>query len=114
MGVTLTRDPGSGKTDGGVGKTETNKIKPKKGKVIHLVSPGKEAAPQEYVGSRTRDRAKAGPREGGTRAHEKDCRYYDLQPVKGKEWILCSRGTRGNEESLKKQISSSPLFFKII
>jgi hypothetical protein len=61
MGVTPARDPGPGKTDGGVGKTETNKNKPKKGKVIRLVLPGKEAAPQECVGSRTRDRAKAGP-----------------------------------------------------
>jgi hypothetical protein len=61
MGVTPARDPGPGKTDGGVGKTETNKIKPKKGKVIHLVPPGKEAPPQECVGSRTQDRAKAGP-----------------------------------------------------
>jgi hypothetical protein len=61
MGVTPTRDPGPGKTDGGLGKTETNKSKPKKGKVIHLLPPGKEAAPQECAGSRTRDRAKAGP-----------------------------------------------------
>jgi hypothetical protein len=61
MGVTPARDPGPGKTDGGVGKAETNKSKPKKGKVISLVPPGKEAAPQECVGSRTRDRAKAGP-----------------------------------------------------
>jgi hypothetical protein len=55
-----------------------------------------------------------GPRESGTWAREKDYRSYDLQPVKGKEWILCSRGTHGNAESLKKQISSSPHFFKII
>jgi hypothetical protein len=48
------------------------------------------------------------------RAREKDCRYYDLQPVKEKEWILCSRGTLGNAESFKKKISSSPHFFKII
>jgi hypothetical protein len=61
MGVTPVRDPGPGKNDSGVGKTETNKSKPKKGKVIRLVSPGKEAAPQECVGSRTRDRAKAEP-----------------------------------------------------
>jgi hypothetical protein len=61
MGVTPARDPGPGKTDDGVGKTETNKSKPKKCKVICLVPPGKEAAPQECVGSRTRDRAKAGP-----------------------------------------------------
>jgi hypothetical protein len=61
MGVTPAQDPGPGKTDGCVGKTETNKNKPKKGKVIRLVPPGKEAAPQECVGSRTRYRAKAGP-----------------------------------------------------
>jgi hypothetical protein len=61
MGVTPARDPGPGKTDDGVGKTETNKIKPKKGKVIHSVLPGKEAAPQECVGNRTQDRVKAEP-----------------------------------------------------
>jgi hypothetical protein len=61
MGVTPARDLGPGKTDGGVGKTETNKSKTKKGKVIHLVPPGKEATLQDCVGSRTRDRAKAEP-----------------------------------------------------
>jgi hypothetical protein len=61
MGVTPARDPGPGKTEGGVGKTETNKSKPKKGKVTRLVPPGKDTAPQECVGSRTRTRAKAGP-----------------------------------------------------
>jgi hypothetical protein len=59
--VTPARDPGPGRTDGGVGKTEIHNIKPNKGKVIHLVPPGKELAPQECVGSRTRYRAKAGP-----------------------------------------------------
>jgi hypothetical protein len=47
MGVTPARDPGPGKTDSSVGKTETSKNMPKKGKIISLVSPGKEAAPQE-------------------------------------------------------------------
>jgi hypothetical protein len=61
MGVTPARDPGPGKTNGSIGKTETNKTKPKQGKVTLLVPPGKEAAPQECVGSRTRDRAKLGP-----------------------------------------------------
>jgi hypothetical protein len=61
MGVTPARDPGPGKTDGGVSKTETKKSKPKKGKVIRLAPSGKEVAPQECVGSLTRDRAKAGP-----------------------------------------------------
>jgi hypothetical protein len=61
MGVTPEREPGPGKTDGSVGKTETNKRKPKKGKVIHLVPPWKEAAPQECVGGRNRDPVKAGP-----------------------------------------------------
>jgi hypothetical protein len=61
MGVTPAQDPGPGKTDGCVGKTETNKSNPNKGKVISVVPPGKEAATQECVGSRTRDRAKLGP-----------------------------------------------------
>jgi hypothetical protein len=90
MGVTPARDPGPGMTDSDVGKTETNKSKPKKGKVIRLVPPGKEAAAGVCWESNP------GPREGGTRARKKDCRYYDLQSVKGKEWILCSRVTRGN------------------
>jgi hypothetical protein len=46
MGVAPAREPGPGKTNDGLGKTETNEIKPKKGKVIRLVPPGKEAAPQ--------------------------------------------------------------------
>jgi hypothetical protein len=61
MGVTPARDPGPGKSDDGVGKTQTNKSKLSKGKVIRLVPPGKEAAPQKFVGSRARDRAEAGP-----------------------------------------------------
>jgi hypothetical protein len=58
MGVTLARDPGPGKTDSNVGKI---KNKPKKGKAKRLVPPGKKAAPQDCVGSRTRDRSKAKP-----------------------------------------------------
>jgi hypothetical protein len=61
MGVTPARDPGPGKTDGGVGRTETNKRKHKKVKVIRVVPPWKEVAPQEFIGSRTRDRTKAKP-----------------------------------------------------
>jgi hypothetical protein len=61
MGVTPAQDTGPGKTNIGVGKTETNKSKPKKGKVIGLLPPGKEAAPQECVEIRTQDRAKLGP-----------------------------------------------------
>jgi hypothetical protein len=61
MGVTPARDPVPGKTDSGAGKTEINKNKPNKGKVICLVPPGKKAAPQECVGSRIWDRAKQGP-----------------------------------------------------
>jgi hypothetical protein len=61
MGVTPARDLGPGKTDSGVGKTEISKTKPSKGKVKSLVPPGKKAVPQEFGGSRTRDRAKAEP-----------------------------------------------------
>jgi hypothetical protein len=45
MGVTPVRDPGRGKTDSGVGKTERNNNKPSKGKVKSLVPPGEKAAP---------------------------------------------------------------------
>jgi hypothetical protein len=62
MGVTPAREPVPGNTDSGVRKTETSKTKPSKGKVKNLVPPGKKAAPQECVGSRTRDREKAEPR----------------------------------------------------
>jgi hypothetical protein len=61
MGVTPAQDPAPGKTDSGVGKTETSNTKPIKGNVKSLVPPGKKAAPQECVGSRTRDRAKVEP-----------------------------------------------------
>jgi hypothetical protein len=134
MGVTPARDLGPGKTDGGFGKTETNKNKPKKGKVIHLVPPGKEAAQQECVGSRNRGRTKAGPglvrkiadltifnqskgKSGyyarAARVGTGDRTIFN-QSKETSEWILCSRSTRGNAESLKRQISSSPHFFKII
>jgi hypothetical protein len=58
MGLTPARDPGPGKTDRNVGKI---KNKPKKGKAKCLVTPGNKAAPQECVGSRTRDRSKVKP-----------------------------------------------------
>jgi hypothetical protein len=103
MGVTPARDPGPGKTDGGVGKTETNKIKPKKGKVICLVPPGKEVAPQECIGGRTRDRAKLGP---GLVKKIADLTIFNQSMGKS--------GSYGNAESRKKQISSSTHFFKII
>jgi hypothetical protein len=133
MGVTPSRDPGPGKTEGGVGKSETKKSKPKKGKIIRLVPPGKEAAPQECVRSRTRDRVKAGPglmrkvadltifnqSKGKSGSYDHAARVGIEDPTifnqsKGKGWIVCSRGTRGNAESLKRQISSSSHFFKII
>jgi hypothetical protein len=58
MGVTPARDPGPGKTDSNVCKI---KNKPKKSKAKRLVPPGKKAAPQECVGSRTWDRSKVKP-----------------------------------------------------
>jgi hypothetical protein len=58
MGVTPARDPGPGKTNSNVGKI---KNKPNKGKAKRLVPPGKKAAPQECVGSRTQDRSKVKP-----------------------------------------------------
>jgi hypothetical protein len=51
MGVVPARYPGPGRTDGGVGKSEINK----KTSLVPLI---KGAAPQECVGSGTRDRVK--------------------------------------------------------
>jgi hypothetical protein len=82
MGVAPAQDPGPGKTDGGVGKT--NKRKPKNGKVIRLVPQGKKAVPQECVGSRTRGRAKEGP---GLVRKIADFTISNQS---------CTRGTRGN------------------
>jgi hypothetical protein len=92
MGVTPARDPGPGKTDSNVGKIKTSKKKPKKGKSICLVSPGNKAAPQECVGSRTRDRSKGEPG-----LVEKDFRSSasgDLQPGK-KEVLAIFNQSRG-------------------
>jgi hypothetical protein len=61
MGVNPAREPLPVKTDISVGKKESCKNKPKKGKSIHLVPPGKEAAPQDCVWSQIRNRAKLGP-----------------------------------------------------
>jgi hypothetical protein len=58
MGVTPAQDPGPGKTYSNVEKIRN---KPNIGKPKHLVPPGKKAAPQECVGSRTRDRSKVKP-----------------------------------------------------
>jgi hypothetical protein len=58
MGVAPARDPGPGNTKSNVSKI---KNKPKKGKAKRLVPPGKKAAPQECVGSRTWDRSKVKP-----------------------------------------------------
>jgi hypothetical protein len=80
MGVTPARNPGPGKTDSNVVKIKTSKKKPKKGKAICLVPPGKKAAPQDCVGSRTQDRSK-----GETGLMEKDIRSSgsgNLQPGK--------------------------------
>jgi hypothetical protein len=78
MGVTPARDPVQGNTDSNVVKI---KNKPKKGKAKHLVPPGKKAAPQECVGSRTQDRSKAKP--GIVRKHIRSSGSDNLQ--QGKE-----------------------------
>jgi hypothetical protein len=100
MGVTPARDPGPGKTDSNVGKIKASKNKPKKVKAIGLVPPGKKAAPQERVESRTRDRSK-----GETGLMEKDLKSSvsaDLQPGK-KEVLAIFNQSRG------KTKKSSPL-----
>jgi hypothetical protein len=92
MGVTPARDPGHGKTDSNVGKIKTSKNKPKKGKAKRFVPPGKKAAPQECIGSRTQDRSKGEPG-----LVEKDLRSSgsgDLQPGK-KEVLAIFNQSRG-------------------
>jgi hypothetical protein len=82
MGVTPARDPGPGKTDSGVGKTETSKTKPSKGKVKSLVLPGKKAAKGVCW------ELNPGPRESGTRACKKYCRSCNIQPLIREECFL--------------------------
>jgi hypothetical protein len=50
MGVTPARDPIPGKTNGGVGKTETNKSNPKKGKVYVWYRQGKRRHHRSVMG----------------------------------------------------------------
>jgi hypothetical protein len=98
MGVTPARDPGPGKTDSRVGKTETSKTKPSKGKVKKLVPPGKKAAPQECVGSRTRDRAKAEP---GLVKKIADPATFNQSSEKSVSIFPC--GSRGPGKTLKSR-----------
>jgi hypothetical protein len=77
MGVVPARDPGPGKTYGGVGKAEINKK-------TSLVPLRKGAAPQECVGSGTWDRVKRELGRGSDgRTDRKDQRSFYVQPVKG-------------------------------
>jgi hypothetical protein len=98
MGVTPARDPRPGKTDSGVGKTETSKNRPSKGKVKSLVPPDKKAAPQECVGSRTRDRAKAEP---GLVKKTADPAIFNQQS--GKSISIFPRGSHGPGKTLKRR-----------
>jgi hypothetical protein len=98
MGVTPARDPGPGKTNSGVGKIETSKTKPSKGKVKSLVPPGKKVAPQECVGSRTRDRVKAEP---GLVKKIADPAIFNQSS--GKSVSIIPRGSRGPGKTLKSR-----------
>jgi hypothetical protein len=98
MGVTPAQDPGPGKTDSGVGKRETRKTKPSKGKVKSLVPPGKKEAPQECVRSRIRDRAKAEP---GLVKKIANPAIFNQSP--GKSVSIFPRGSRGPGKTLKSR-----------
>jgi hypothetical protein len=50
MGVTPARDPGPGKIDINIGKAETSKNKPSKGKVKKLVPPGRRRHHRSVLG----------------------------------------------------------------
>jgi hypothetical protein len=81
MEVTPAQDPGPGKTYSNVGKI---KNEPKKCKAKRLVPPGKNAAPPECVGSRTRDRSKVNP--GLVRKDIRSSRSDNLQQGKEDEF----------------------------
>jgi hypothetical protein len=98
IGVTPARYPGPGKTDIGVEKTETSKTKPSKGKVKSLVPPCKKAAPQECVGSRTQDRAKADP---GLVKKIADPAIFNQSSWKSVS--IFPRGSRGPGKTLKSR-----------
>jgi hypothetical protein len=98
MGVTPAQDPGPAKTDSGVVKTETRKTKPIKGKVKSMVPPGKKAAPQECVGSRTRYRVKAEPR-----LVEKIADPAIFNQSSGNSVSIFPRGSRGPGKTLKSR-----------
>jgi hypothetical protein len=94
MGVTPARDPGPGKTDSNVGKI---KNKPKKGKAKRLVLPGKKGAPQECVGSRTRDRSKVKP--GPVRKDIRSSGSDNLQQGKEDEFTNSDQPREGRLKS---------------
>jgi hypothetical protein len=89
-------DPVPGKTDSNVGKIKTSKNKPKKGKAICLVLPGKKATPQERVGSRARDRSKGEP--GLMKKNLRSSGSGDLQPRK-KEVLAIFNQSRGKTKN---------------
>jgi hypothetical protein len=104
MGVTPARYPGPGNTDSNVGKI---KNKPKKGKAKCLVPPGKKAAPQECVESRTWDRSKVKP--GLVRKDIRSSGSDNLQQGKEDEFTNSDQ-PRGKT---KKVIPPSPHFYRI-
>jgi len=56
MGVVPAQDPGPGKTDRNIGKSDTAKSKPRKGKAMSLVPPGKGRHRRSVLGGVTRAR----------------------------------------------------------
>jgi hypothetical protein len=105
MGVTPARDPGPGKTDSNVGKIETSKNKPKKGKSIQLVPPGKKEAPQECVGSQTRDRSKVKPGLVGKDLRSSGSR--DLQPGKKEDLVIFNQSRGKTKKGSLLHLTSS-------
>jgi hypothetical protein len=99
MGVVPARDPGPGKTDGGVGKAEINKK-------TSLVPLRKGSAPQECVGSGTWDQVKRELGWGSDRRTERIRDPSKFNQSKGKSGKRSSR-TDGHSPS-------SPHSFKII
>jgi hypothetical protein len=103
--VTPAQDLGPGKTERGVEKTEISKNKPSKGKVRSVVPPGKKAAPQEGVGSRTWDRKNA-----KTGLVKKIADPAIFNQSSGKSISYSHADCVGQTKHLKNHIPASPHF----
>jgi hypothetical protein len=101
---TKARDSVPGKTDSGVGRTEKTKNKPKKGKVIRLVLPGRRRHHRSVLGVELGTSVSANP--GAWK------RLQIMRPStsqEGRVFSLLARRARGKENTPKANSSFTSL-----